>query len=209
VQWTTPVVHPSDPDQILIGDNRGKLYRLRAGEQVRALSEAETRASFVGPAAAVGNNLLAAAAGASGDSLVIFDANALERVGERMMGGRIVWGPVASEDQILLQTEEGRLHAVGTDGQPLWSLELPEGELVGQPRSLEAGLLVTGAPGWLLVIDPQTGELLRRIDIEQPLSGTPLATGNMLLVPGGEGVIYVTPLDETATPAGTTTTSTR
>ncbi|WP_164103228.1 outer membrane protein assembly factor BamB family protein [Candidatus Laterigemmans baculatus] len=191
VRWTTPVTSPADPDQVLIGDSRGMLYRLRAGEQVRELSSKEVTHQFVGPAAAIQGSWMAAVTGAAGDTLVTFSTTSLEESHQRMMGGRIVFGPVAVGDAVLLQTEDGKLRRVDQAAEEMWSLQLPGGQPVATPQIVDGRLLVAGAEGWLVAIDPSSGEETGRVEIGQPLSGNPLPLGSRLLVPGSEGIVFI------------------
>lgn len=191
VRWTTPVSSPADPDQVIIGDSRGMLYRLRAGEQVRELSSKEVTHEFLGPAAATAGSWLAAAAGAAGDTVVTFSTTSLEETHQRMMGGRIVFGPVAAGDAVLLQTEDGHLRRIDEAAEEMWSIKLPSGQPVATPQIVDGRLIVAGAEGWLLAIDLSSGEELGRVEIGQPLSGNPLSLGSRLLVPGSEGIVFI------------------
>ena len=53
-------------------------------------------------------------------------------------------------------------------------------------------VVLAGASGWLITFDAESGEILGKSDLGQPISATPLLVGQRLLVPGAEGVIYVT-----------------
>lgn len=191
VRWTTPVPSPLDPDQVLIGDSRGKLYRLRAGEQIRELSSTEVSHQFIGPAAATGDSWLAAAAGVAGDMLVTFHATNLEEIDQRMMDSRIVFGPVAAGDAVLLQTADGKLRRIDSSSEEVWAVDLPEGRPVAPPQLIDGRLIVAGTSGWVLALDPNTGEELGRAEIGQPLAGNPMLLGSRLLVPGSEGIVFI------------------
>lgn len=191
VTWTTPIINPSDPEQLLIGDSRAKLYRLRVAEQIRELSSGSVSQKFIGPAAASGANLFAAASGTASDSLVTYSATSLEESGQRIMSGRIVFGPVSVGDIVLLQTADNSLQRIDADAKTLWSFTVPSGSPVAAPLLVDGQLLVTGADGWIVSLDPNDGRELGRIELAQPLAGNPLVAGGQLLVPGSEGVIYL------------------
>ncbi len=190
VAWTTPIVNPANPEQLLIGDSRSKLYRLRVAEQVRELSSTQVSQKFIGPAAASGSNWVAAAAGASSDTLVTYSAASLEETGQRIMSGRIIYGPVGIGDIVLLQTADNKLHRIDAEAQSLWTIDIPSGIPAAVPTMIDGKLMVVGAEGWILMLDPQSGEEVGRVDIGQPLSGNPLVAGNQLLVPGSEGIVF-------------------
>lgn len=192
VQWYQPVASPTDPDQVVIGDDRGKIYRLRVGDQIRALTEADLSSKLLGPAAAVQQHLAVTTAGPARDILLLMDINSLEETKQIMLDGHVVWGPLAVGDQFLLQTDDGNLRAYGPDGESRWAVALPAGQPVGTPTLIESQLLVSGAAGWLVTLDPSSGAVRGQIDIGQPLAGAPLAVGSNLLVPGSEGVVYIT-----------------
>lgn len=190
VAWTTPIVNPSDAEQLLIGDSRAKLYRLRVSEQIRELSSTPVSQKFIGPAAASGANWVAAAAGASSDTLVTYSAASLEETGQRIMSGRIIYGPVGIGDIVLLQTADNKLHRIDSAAQSLWTIDIPSGIPAAVPMMIDGKLMVVGEDGWILMLDPQSGQELGRVEIGQPLSGNPLVAGNQLLVPGSEGIVF-------------------
>jgi hypothetical protein len=53
-------------------------------------------------------------------------------------------------------------------------------------------IILAGAEGWIVVLDAASGEIRGQTDLGQPISATPLLAGTRLLVPGSEGVVYVT-----------------
>lgn len=191
VRWTTPVASPADPEQLLICDDSPTLFRLRVGEQIRELSSTKLSQQMLGPAAAAGSNWLAAAGGAAGDLLITYSTTTLEETGRQMMGSRIAFGPVAMGDFVVLQTADGKLHRVGADAQIQWSIEIPSGQPAAPPIIKDGTMYVTGADGWVLAVNPETGEINGQIEIGQPLAGNPLIAGSQMLVPGAEGIIFV------------------
>jgi outer membrane protein assembly factor BamB len=192
VRWSSAVTLPSDPDQVLIADDRKKLYRLRVGEQVRELASADLELPLLGPTAIVGESMFATAAGPSADFLLSFDSGALEQQTKRLLDGRVSWGPYAAGDSIVLQTDDGQLRGFTAEGEPTFSIELPAGKLVAGVTQTEGVLIVTGQPGWLVSIGREDGQLLGKADLSQPLSAPPLVLGRRLLVPGMEGIVYIT-----------------
>ncbi|MCC9654228.1 outer membrane protein assembly factor BamB family protein [Rhodopirellula halodulae] len=198
VQWTNPVKSTADPDQVLIADSRKKLYRLRVGEQIRELSSVDLEAPFLGSAAAVDSSFIAGASGPASDFLVGHDQTGLEQSFKKVLEGRIVWGPVTAESEAtgqvaLVITDDQVLRAFSATGEALFQTALPEaGKPVDEVVSIGGRWVLTGRDGWLTSIDPATGEEVGTTRLGQPLSASPLPVGNKLLVPGTEGVVYIT-----------------
>jgi len=194
VDWYELVPLPSDPEQVIVGDSRGKLYRIRAGDQLRSLTEASNPLKLLGPMAGLGETLFATTSAPSADVLVRFNINNLEEIGRSTLEGRAVWGPLQFDDKILLRTDDGKLRAFDEQAKSLWSVELPVGRPVAKPVVVDGQWLLAGEPGWLLALDPTTGEIRGQVDFGEPLSAAPLPVGrsNRLFVPGSEGVIYIT-----------------
>ena len=107
------------------------------------------------------------------------------------MSGRIVYGPVSVGDIVLLQTADNSLQRIDANAQTTWSFTVPSGSPVAAPLLVDGQLLVTGADGWIVSLDPKDGRELGRIELAQPLAGNPLVAGGQLLVPGSEGIIYL------------------
>ncbi|WP_153559155.1 outer membrane protein assembly factor BamB family protein [Roseimaritima sediminicola] len=203
VDWYEMVALPSDAEQIVVGDDRGKLYRIRAGDQLRALSTVDNPNKFLGPMAAVDETLFATTSGPAADVLLRYDINALEEVGRQTLEGRAVWGPVSVDGTVLVRTDEGTLHALDAAGETLWTTKLPSGDVVAPPKKVDDQWLWAGQPGWLVAMNPADGSILGQTDIGEPLSAVPLPVGrsNRLFVPGSEGVIYITDMPtEVASP---------
>ncbi|TWU34512.1 outer membrane protein assembly factor BamB family protein [Novipirellula artificiosorum] len=192
VQWSQPVALPGDPNQVVIADSRKLLYRIRVGDQVRPLDEVKIDNPFLGPVAAVGDTLVATVAGPSADFVVGHSFADLSETFKILLDGRSVWGPVAANDYCVLVTNDSVLRAFGADGKQRFELELPKGEPVAAPIQVGDVMLLAGKEGWLVAFDPATGEIKGRADIGQPISSSPLQVNDRLLVPGGEGVVYIT-----------------
>ncbi|TWU51007.1 outer membrane biogenesis protein BamB [Rubripirellula tenax] len=199
VDWTYPVGLPDDADQVVLADSRKKIYRIRVAEQLRELSSKDVEYTFLGPATGVGGTYIASTAGPAADFLVGFDMTSLNEKFKTLLDGRIAWGPVSAENWCLIETEDRILRGFTAEGVEKFQVSLPEGRPVGQPVVIGNAIVVAGQNGWLVAIDPANGELKGKFELGQPISATPLAVGNKLLVPGAEGVVYITdiPSEET------------
>src|SRR5690606_2990871 len=91
-----------------------------------------------------------------------------------------------------------------------FAVPLPEGKLVAgvtlmgmaagdaaasageeKPAS-DAVAIVAGQAGWLVSVSLADGQLVGQRHLGQPLSAPPLLIGKRLLVPGSEGIVYIT-----------------
>lgn len=191
VAWTSPVAVSDDPSQVILANDQKKLYRLRVAEQIRQLAVKDLEYTLLGPAAGVDGTWFAATAGPSADFLVGIEMASLNEKFKTLLDGRVVWGPVASDGLCLIQTDDMNLRAYDSGGQEKFSLALPPGQPVGTPVVIDDSIIMAGKSGWIVTIDPGTGQLTGKADLQQPISATPFVIGANLLVPGKEGVIYI------------------
>ena len=196
VTWSQPVVTTDDPDQVILGDSRKKLYRLRVGKQLRDLASADLEQPLLGPAAGVADAYVATVSGPSSDFLIGFDQASLKQKFRQVLDGRVVWGPVAVTrgDQRLavVKTDDGRLRLFSAAGEAVGTIEMPStSDPVGEILVEEDRWLLALADGSVVAMDP-TGGQPAELSLGQPLSATPLVASGRLLVPGSEGVIYIT-----------------
>jgi outer membrane protein assembly factor BamB len=191
VAWTTPVAVSDDPDQVILANNRKKIYRLRVAEQIRELASKDLEYELLGPAAGVGGTWFAATGGPSADFLVGLEMASMNEKFKTLLDGRIVWGPAAVEGLCLVQTDDMKLHAFDPAGQQLFSVALPPGQPVGKPTVVNDSIVLAGKSGWVVSIDPSAGQVTGKTDLMQPISAAPFPIGTSLLVPGKEGVIYI------------------
>jgi outer membrane protein assembly factor BamB len=195
VMWTNPVALADDPDQVILADDRKKLYRLRVAEQIRELASKDLEYTLLGQAAGVGGTWIAATSGQSADFLVGFEMASLNEKFKTLLAGRIVWGPESPQGSrdgpCLIQTDDQKLRAYAADGKEIFSVAVPAGEPAGRPVMSGDSIVLAGKTGWLMWIDASSGQILGQTDLEQPISASPFPIGNSVLVPGKEGVIYI------------------
>ena len=194
VAWTTPVVVPDDPDQVVIADNRKSVYRIRVGDAMRELASGTLEKELIGSTAGVGGTFVGTVAGPSADFLVGYDMAGLKQQFKKQLDGRVSWGPVSAGEYGLLLTDDRKLRGFDENGEEKFAVEIPAGRPVGNAVKVGETIVLAGAPGWIVVIDPSTGQLVGQTNVAQPISSTPLAIGPRLLVPGAEGVVYIVPV---------------
>ena len=197
VKWSDAVTLPDDPDQVVLADDRGSIYRLRVGPQIRELAKQPIATPLLGSAAGVGRTYVATTSGADVDSIIGFDMTGLDVKFDRPLPGRVVWGPApavgAATPMALLLTADGNLLGIGEDGRELFSTPLGSGRPIGNARVVDGNLTLAMQAGELVTINADSGQITGRIEIGQPISASPLSVGPLWLVPGREGVVYVVP----------------
>ncbi|MEM6688357.1 MAG: PQQ-binding-like beta-propeller repeat protein [Planctomycetota bacterium] len=189
--WTQPIPTTEDPNQIVLADSRGKIYRLRVEEQLRELSSRDLAKPLVGPAAGLAGVYVATSQGPAADDLVGYQMDSLEEVFRVTQSGRIMSGPVASEELVLITTADNRLHAFDPEGNERFDVAVPNHALAGSPIMTGSSLLVCGRDGWIKFLDPASGDEIAGQDLGEPIHATPLVIESQVLVPGGEGVVYI------------------
>jgi outer membrane protein assembly factor BamB len=161
-------------------------------EQVRDLATKDIEYELLGPTAGVGDTMIGTTSGPAADFIVGFEMVSLNEKFKTLLGGRVIWGPVAAGDTCLLRTDDSILRAFDANGSQQFEVKLPPGTPVGDPIRVNEQIVMAGKEGWLVAIDAGSGTISGQIDIGQPVSATPLPVGKSLLVPGAEGVVYIT-----------------
>lgn len=198
VSWTTPVVLPNDADQVVIADSRKKLYRLRVGDQISDLATADLEIPFLGQTIGVDDAFIGGANGPAADFLIGYEMESLKQKFKKLLDGRIAWGPsLAKSDDgtelALVITNDSILRAFDAAGAQVFETAMPvSGVPIEEVVAIQGRWILTGQDGWLIAIDPLSGEVDGTIELGQPLSASPLPVGEKLLVPGSEGVVYIT-----------------
>lgn len=192
VRWTTPVVLSNDASQVVIADDRKKMYRLRVAEQVRDLASVDLPEPLLVPLCQVGDKIVGSTSGPAADFLLAFNAESLAETTRVLLDGRITWGPFAAGDRVVLQTDDGMLRTFDSSGKAVAPpVALDAGPLIPGVKLVGSTMIVLSRQGWLMAIDQSTGAAIGKVDFGQPLSALPLEVGKRLLVPGAEGLIYV------------------
>ena len=137
--------------------------------------------------------MFATIGGPAADSIVGFEMTSLNEKFKTLLEGRVAWGPVAAGNLCLIQTDDSKLRGFTADGTQKFEVELPAGRPVGKPITAGNLIVLAGKTGWLVAVDPASGQLVGKSDVGQPIAATPLLVGSTtLLVPGVEGVVIVT-----------------
>ncbi len=193
VKWSEIVKLPGDDTQVVMADDRKKIYRLRVSEQIRELGAVDLADPLLGPMVAVGDKIVGSVSGPSADFLISMDSTSLQETSRALLDGRIIWGPRTDSKNVYVQTDDGKLRtydAMGKSTRP--AIDLPKGKPLDEIKVIDNQLLITGQSGWLVAIDQNSGAMTGKFMLNQPLSGAPLQAGRRLLLPGAEGLVYIT-----------------
>ncbi|SMP56526.1 Outer membrane protein assembly factor BamB, contains PQQ-like beta-propeller repeat [Neorhodopirellula lusitana] len=198
VSWTNPVLVDGDRSQVVIADSRKKIYRLRVDEQIKQVEMKDLDVPFLGRAVGFDQVFIGGANGPAADFLIGYEMNGLNQKFKKLLDGRIAWGPsLATSDNgdslALVITNDSILRGFASDGSQTFETPMPvQGLPINDVVSIEGNWILTGRDGWLIAIDPSNGSVRGTTELGQPLSASPLPVGNRLLVPGREGVVYIT-----------------
>ncbi len=193
VKWTNPITLADDPDQVVLADSRKKIYRLRAGENIRELASKDLEYEFLGSLAGVGDTVVGTTTGPAADFIVGLEMVSLNEKFKTLLNGRAAWGPVAAGNFCLIQTDDSMLRGFSADGtQSIRGSIAPR----AAGRRAAAGRQ-NDRLGWknrLAGCDRLWSQenCVGQSDLKQPISATPFPAGSRLLVPGAEGVVYIT-----------------
>lgn len=194
VKWTNPIQLPDDEGQVVLASSDKKIYRVRVGDQIRELASKDLAYELAQQTAGVDGTMIGITAGPAADFLVGIDLASLNEKFKTLLDGRVTWGPMAAGDVSLLATDDATFRAIDAGGNEKFTLKLPAGEPVGRPVIIGDSILLAGNAGWIVLIDRETGQIKGTTDLGEPISAEPLPVGSRLLVPGAEGVVYLTEL---------------
>ncbi len=187
VRWNTPA-YLADSRTVIAASDLQKLVRLSVGEDLRVLSEVVLENPLIGPIVPAGNRVCAVQSAKSGDSLLFFDATNLSKVGELQLAGRLLAGPYARPEGVVIQTD-AKLMMIGNDAKTIWEIDFAETRLIGSPIEAKGNLLLAALSGELWTISPTNGAVVGSIDVGQALSSQPLLLPAGVLVGSDEGAV--------------------
>ena len=108
------------------------------------------------------------------------------------MAANLSAGPWTAGDSVLLKLDNDLLVCLDADLNEKWSLQIPNDRMACAPYEEGGGLKVVFQSGKVWSIDPAGGEVKQRFDLEQPIVGRPIKSGNNTFFGGFDGTIHVT-----------------
>lgn len=195
--WLNPVML-SDKQSVVVADERRNMVKLSTGKQLRTITSQPLDRPLKARLAIVNDVIVAVSATASGDQLDFFDSGELRRTTSVQVEGRFSWGPYAiqgGESNLVfaLSDIEG-LVACDSTGKKLWTAQLGQVVLVGRPQAIGSDCILATTGGEIIRLSSETGKTIARVQIGEPISGTPLLLAKGMLVPCDEGVVMTVPI---------------
>ncbi len=193
--WLPPVW--VDANRIVAANGEGggsasKLYLLSC-ENESQISEVK---SFSPPAplksaiATDGKVVFGAIASGGVDQLISVSIDTFDMAGKVDLPGHVIAGPWLAGQTLLVKLDNDQLLAWDTSLQPLWSLSVPNERFAGAPILEDNQLMVSFQNGQIWVIDPSNGNVSQSYDLRQPIAGTPVRVGRMMMCNGLDGTVH-------------------
>ncbi|QDU56508.1 outer membrane protein assembly factor BamB family protein [Aeoliella mucimassa] len=190
LHWKPASVY--DQDRLLITDGATKLYMLEVGDDgapaLTAASEATLNLTPLSTGFTVAGDV--AVAIAANGQLSIYKLPELEPLQSVNPGGRVVWGPHAAGETVVLATAKS-LTAIDSSGAATWQVPLETGALAGTPLTDGGSMIVAAQDGTILRINLADGSIAGRADAGEPIAAGPVKLGNRLVVSARDGSLLV------------------
>ena len=188
VNWVRPV-YLSNSQTIVLTSNLQKLVRLSAGSSLRSLTSIDLESPLVGKLAVIGNQVVGVSRkGGSVIEAVYFNATSLAETNRVDIEGRLIDGPYATGESIVIQSTNG-LYCFDSSGQQLWQVETPRSKLVGAPIADGNALLVATVSGQVWAINAESGEIIGKSNADQAVSTQPVVTPTGLVIGSSNGSV--------------------
>ena len=197
VKWNRPCVVAAGA-QFVIADSKKRVFRIKMQTSGRARLGVEAEATLddqiVTQLAELKNYVFAGARYDDADVLLSFDAVKLtprevHRFDDERV--RVVWGPVSSDNRILVATSGDRLICFDENQEQLWDVELTHGQPTGEPAVVEGDYLIATTNGAVLRLDGASGSVKGLAEVGEPLRGTPLPYNGKVGVVGADGTFHL------------------
>ena len=187
-----------DGESFVIGDAGGKFYLVTADAErsLKRTDQMDYDKALVSPLIPAGGKAIGVCRG-NVDELVLISADgklAVEKMAE--LPGGYVAGPIPVGDDrflLILDTEQ----TVCFDGQlnQVWQMRAAEDnqigdKLAGLPITIDGQVWMAFESGRIMSIDMNNGEVTSQLEVNQSISGPPLAYGDSWWVPGSDGTLH-------------------
>lgn len=190
-QWASIV--PIDDEYILVTDVSGSIRRLGYRTSPKPhLQRVETldvdQKVHVPPAVDKGRLVITDASGRT----QLLDVNGFRQAAETTLDSPAFGRLTILGERVLVQTEDGKLRYLSLENRlaEVWAIDLGGDSLSGTPV-IEGGSLVAGTmQGRVLVLDPESGEEKKSLQLDQPIEHGPFRLGSHLVVVSTDGSLY-------------------
>jgi outer membrane protein assembly factor BamB len=191
--WLTPTA--IDDQRCLAGDREGNLYALAidaAGEpHLSAMLENQIPGPLITSPMIAGEFATVIQRNNQFDALVPISLSDLQPTEPLALAGRCRWGPCSVGDLVLLATDPGGLVAVQSPAVEAWTCTL-NGELpIGQPLASASSVWIATSAGRLIELARDTGEVVRQVNLGEPLGSGPAIVGHSIVVRAADGTLLL------------------
>ncbi len=197
-KWVSPV--PLDQGQFVAATAAGKLYIVKA-EGDRSLvksKELEYSANVTAPLLAIGDTVYTVCHNATNDLLVAFSTQPeLAEKKSQILASEYTGGFQIVNSLIFIQTADGKINCFDADLNRKWQIDLPQTAdgLVGKPAGklalVDGAVLIAFESGDVVRLNPESGEVLARTNLELPLAGPPVVLDGKWYIGDQNGTIYL------------------
>jgi hypothetical protein len=188
--WCKPAVVPGKREAV-VADSAGHIYRLGIADKpvpnLAPLAAGKLSAPAVGEVAICGEYAVVPDADGNLSTLTLAD---LKPAKSFSLGGRVAWGPRRVGDAVLVATEH---ELFCLDKRPELAWHAPLENCIPLDTPLEHGneFTLATSDGVVARIDLATGEVRKKVDLEQPLAGGPIASGANLILSSPDGSLIL------------------
>lgn len=200
--WREPLSIRAANPLFAIADDRRQLYLV--GQQAQpqphmaVVRQVAVDGDILSKLATLDDGVVAVIDRAGQVSLESFALPDLKSTATLALAGGVSFGPEPVGEGLLVGVDNSGLIYVGLGLKEVWKLPLEGATIVGSPLSLAGNLVVATSQGDVLRIDVSSGKLLKRVATQRPLGGTPIASGQAILLPGIDGTVYALPTSSLA-----------
>ena len=122
-------------------------------------------------------------------SLKVLNGRSLEVIAQAPLPEPAPLAPWLIENRIYVQSGRERLMCfeLGETLTKLWEVPLPQTSLAGEPQMTGGELLAALQNGEILRINPETGEVLHRYNVQQAIADGPYLLGDLPVVISPDG----------------------
>jgi hypothetical protein len=117
--------------------------------------------------------------------------------GEKLkLAGGVAFGPETVGEAVFVVTDGDGLTCVENGLKTRWTLPLKGESLVAPPLAIDDDYLLVTTRGALVRVAGASGDVIKRIETQRPLAGSPVLLGSGWHCPGLDGAVYVVPASE-------------
>ena len=122
----------------------------------------------------------------------LLDVNGFSQVAEVMLVAPAFGKLTILGDRVLVQTEDRQLRCLALDNKlaEVWSLDMGEDSVSGTPLIEDGSLILGTMQGRVLVLDPESGDEKKTLQLDQVIEHGPFKLGSHLVVVSIDGSLY-------------------